>query len=115
MELQIKGLFQPHKWFAKSIAYVAAVNEEGDPSIGTMIFENFICSTKMGCRKGDTVPFNQSEPVEQPGCGSGWLVRTFELYNKMILKPERSINGGRKTEVRINKSELFATAFAKTI
>jgi hypothetical protein len=26
----------------KSIAYVAVVNEDGDPSIGTKIFENFI-------------------------------------------------------------------------
>jgi len=27
---------------AKSMAYLAAVNEEGDPSIGTKIFENLI-------------------------------------------------------------------------
>jgi hypothetical protein len=33
---------------AKSIAYVAAVNDDGDPSIGIKIFENFIlCVLKL--------------------------------------------------------------------
>jgi len=43
----------------------------------------------MGCQKGDTVPFKQSEPVEHATSGSGCSVRTFELYNKMILNPEQ--------------------------
>ena len=60
----------------------------------------------MGCREGDNVPSNQSEQVDQASTGSGWLVRTFELCNGMILIEIRAIHGGRKDQVRINKSEL---------
>ncbi len=78
-----------------------------------MVFdlENFICSTKMGRRKADTVPTNQSEPVDKASTGSGWSVRTFELRNEMILNGEWPIIQSRKNEVRINKSERLATVF----